>query len=92
MTAIGPGDFVECVSAVNTCHLPNGYAHGCVYVVEECFREFGWDALNCVGMARPADIGSDQRGWPIEAFRPIYRPRADLIETLLAPAPEMEPA
>lgn len=31
-------------------------------------------------------------GWGAYRFRPIYRPKADLIERLMQPAPDVAPA
>ena len=93
--AIGPGDFVECIAlGVSLEGFVTGYVIGAAYLVSEigCDERGPW--LNCVGMPRPKDVGFyNYPGWDFGAFRPIYRPKSEIIESLKAPAPkELEPA
>ncbi len=90
--AMGPGDFVECVQ----CGDPViGFHPGVIYIVEGAGYWNGRPWLTCVGKPIPADFGYGPEygpGWTASAFRPIYRPKASIIEALKQPAPEMEPA
>lgn len=87
MADIGPGDFVECVRVTK----PNSaFAMGAIYVVEAVIKPTSCDlcaspchGLHLVGMHR------HPHGWCINCFKPVYRPKSDLIETLKQPAPEM---
>lgn len=94
---IGPGDFVEvtAVGPVPPGGQPSGYRVGALYVVDDVGVWHGQHWLNCVGMRRPVDCGYPAciPGWNAKAFRPIYRPKSSLIESLNAPAPsEREPS
>jgi len=83
---IGPGDWVECVQTSTEKPLgqQTGFRLGGLYLVDEGGVTFGHAWLNCAGMARP-NCGF-WRGWNAKSFRPIYRPKADFIESLKAPA------
>lgn len=84
MTAIGKGDWVECVD-----NRSRDY-EGC----EERLRLGG---LYCVERADIAPCGDPaiwlieataacpEQGFRLDRFRPIFRPRADFIEALKAP-------
>ena len=96
MSAIGPGDWVECIRTGDgrADHPGRGFTLGKLYCVREvsaknypcpCGRTCG--GLRFTNMKDPA-IG----WWSACAFRPIYRPKADFIEALKRPAPEQEPA
>lgn len=91
--AIGPGDWVECIS--NGEDRPGcggrGYKIGALYVVSDVHLWRGFAQINCVGRVRPEEFGLPNPGWSIRAFRPIYRPRADFIESLKQPAPSPTP-
>lgn len=97
MSAIGKGDWVECVS------YDGGHPHparmvgtltvGGIYRVRKVVR--GRDSVRGV----PADgiqvdgvyayhANGVEGAWHPDRFRPIYRPRADLIESLLQPLSE----
>jgi hypothetical protein len=88
--AIGPGDFVECIA---------GHASriGRVFRVLDigppnfCFVCGGCQGLELSEQRRASTGG----WWCPTGYKPIYRPRADLIESLMQPAPsmpEVEPA
>lgn len=84
---IGPGDWVECVSAPNG-HI-TGFRAGGVYKVSEAFTIEGRSLLNFAGMPKPkAVLPNGGPGWFIVYFRPLYTPKADLIESLLNPVEE----
>lgn len=81
MSAIGPGDFVECVS--RSANFPDRLADGAIYsvraVVPGPFKnsDFGVH-LREVDNANP-------NGWSNHLFRPVYRPKQELIQSLKAP-------
>lgn len=62
-----------------------GFNVGELCIVSDCgvVGDHAW--LNCVGKIRPEDCGVPIPGWNASAFRPIYRPRAEFIESLKAP-------
>jgi len=90
---IGPGDWVECIAA---CVLDPTNRHnkslsnltlGGIYQVEEVLAD-AWDDL---GLVLVGVYNTHwQRAWRADRFRPIYRPNADLIESLLNQAPPVE--
>lgn len=85
---VGPGDFVECIDtdAGPECEPhPRGYRTGELCVVEEVGEDDFGPWLNCVGKVRPADYGDPYPGFDICWFRLVYRPRADLFQSLKAP-------
>lgn len=100
MSAIGPGDWVECVDdspprcvndfgpdlKVGVVVLHRMY---CVDEIDEPTEEVPelglWFADE--DSVRIDGDGYD-RSWAADRFRPIYRPRADLIESLLQPLSE----
>lgn len=79
VSAIGPGDWVECVDSRGWEHL---VPVGSVHLVEDVTMWQGRiPSLILKGIASP----SGYREVLAECFRPIYRPKADLIESLKAP-------
>lgn len=92
-SAIGPGDFVECVNA-EPCALwgDPGLREGGIYQVEavamrrDSVSGFEGAAVRLVGYVHPTTEGVRWLG--ADRFRPIYRPNADLIESLKQPAPD----
>ena len=88
MSAIGPGDWVEAIGpkGVESPRAPGVFGGG-VYCVEalvwtnpHCGGCGGEHAgIHLVGKARA------RNGWRGCEFRPVYRPKADLIESLKAP-------
>lgn len=89
MSAIGPGDHVECIYAPNSRH--SGFQVGGVYIVSEVGAD-GWfwgDWLNCVGMPNPVECRlSDAPGWLLAAFRPVHRPTNKFMTALMQLAPK----
>lgn len=84
---IGPGDWVECVKCSPHGHM-RGLRLGGVYRVCEIIhgpRSCDGCGTNHEGLALDGLFANP--GWAICAFRPIYRPRADLIQRLLSPVP-----
>ena len=86
MTApIGVGDFVECVN--DAPHEWKGVKRlslGSVYQVRG-FHPRG--SIYLRGVVLPKGPKGIEAGWGLPRFRPIYRPKAELIQSLLAPAP-----
>lgn len=93
MSTIGPGDWVECVRGArsNFSWCPEEVVAGCLYRVTEVDQASDWRGNLAEGLFLQ---GFDQRhGWSVERFRPIYRPKTDLIESLKTPAKrEHQPA
>ena len=91
MSAIGPGDWVECVDASpHPNHkVSTKLVQGALYRVREesVCPETGKNGLTLCGVLLPihSKIGREI-GWLLSRFRPIYRPKADLIESLKTPA------
>lgn len=91
---IGPGDFVECVDA-----SPDWWGDPVPLVVGQIYRVLGIDWGEGARISPPglehapglwlAGVRSenDEDSFALDRFRPIYRPRADLIEQLQQPAP-----
>jgi hypothetical protein len=96
---IGPGDFVECVHAdairgvwAGQCWEPGAaLTKGAIYTVREVFIDVaGREALDLVEVQRGPEAvkgWGGRIGYAPERFRPIYRPKSDLIESLKQPAP-----
>lgn len=90
---IGPGDWIECVRAGPNLHTVCGVRVGGIYCVE-AMQEMD---VSCAACASCDRVGLRLVGQPIKVkgyradwicgggFRPIYRPNADLIESLKAP-------
>jgi hypothetical protein len=94
--AIGPGDWVEFLGYGGN---PGSFSGadgtklrvGGLYQVEEIIRAAmstggTCEAITLVGIHRLSVRGRRMAYLP-ERFRPIYRPRADFIESLKAPSP-----
>ncbi len=93
MSAIGPGDWVECV---NNTPLPD---HSGVYL--DALRELRVGAIYqvrafglggtilLVGLQSGSErLGyAPPHGWMVARFRPVYRPNQEIIESLKQPAP-----
>lgn len=102
MTAIGPGDWVERVALSAGGGVDGIYAAvgevpkiGKIYrvrAVAGLVNHTGkpWDGLRLEGikLRAPRYPDRDDLWMQVEAFRPIYRPREDLIATLLEPLPD----
>lgn len=83
-SAIGPGDWIECVRT----KLPDSPNRGRIFRCEEIV--FGYGCKDCgkeCGGLVLFGVRSDHPTGSYSAcgFRPIYRPKADLIEALKAP-------
>lgn len=93
---IGPGDWVECVQNRHPTTLPpRGLIVGRCYMVSAAGVTPAHDVqpgvpwVRLVGVPDPAPKWGYRAAW----FRPVYRPKADLIESLKAPpqtAPKRE--
>ncbi len=103
MNAIGKGDWVECVE--DDSDVMGEIRRGAVYQVREVIPEAAFEDCNMHGpdCAQPGlDLEGqpedEERCWCAGSFRPIYRPKAELIQSLLAapapttPEPVSEPA
>jgi hypothetical protein len=91
MNAIGPGDWVECVSnQVAGCAPQTKLVVGRVYLVTKVGVTPPRDPYPNVPWVRLREVKEDPRRWGFRAewFRPIYRPREELIEQLLQPVSE----
>lgn len=89
MTApIGPGDWVECVNA-SPFHSRNAVSNrlrvGAIYQIANCGLDPG-DGVPIVWLVG-LDSGDFTRAFLAARFRPIYRPKASLIESLLTAKP-----
>jgi hypothetical protein len=88
--SIGPGDYVECLRPVGEKGRIETIP-GNVYRVRDVGEQGGGVWLSIVGIPDPNQLGYPCPGWGAEAFRPIYRPKAELIASLKQPSPELEP-
>lgn len=94
---IGPGDWVECVESRQGTLL---LRVGAIYQIE-AVRNFEWSCdgcepgecdqcgVRCVGLdsSRPGYSG----GWICSRrFRPVYRPKSEIIQALKQPSPTRE--
>ncbi len=86
MDAIGPGDFVECISE----DMDDGLRFGAVYQVTEIMAEDHYPC-NChfrigQGGLRLKELPTrEDQAWCVYNFRPIYRPKSEFIESLKIP-------
>lgn len=80
--AIGPGDWVECVRAEDPDGRYLGKVFRCLKVVpsQDCELNHG----PCAGLTIEG-MPITLHGWAMCCFRPIYRPKASLIERLKQP-------
>jgi hypothetical protein len=94
---IGKGDFVEAIKS----QLGEGCSitAGATYHVEQVYPpDFGMECIVCgpdsTGVGLVGQPHSAEGHWCMCAFRPIYRPKAELLESLLhdITAPSLEPA
>lgn len=83
---IGPGDWVECVATSVDFGFRPGQIYRCtgappkVLPCKTCGKEHTGLTLSQAPAPRPATWL-----WPICCFRPIYRPKSELIEQLKQP-------
>lgn len=87
--AIGPGDFVECLSIGENPNGPaaRGYAVGGVYIVSDVHVWCGEALLNCRGRHRPEEFGFIFPGWHASYFRPIRSDITSIERLLTEPIP-----
>jgi hypothetical protein len=87
MSAIGPGDWVECVK--DSVDIPGTFVVGSLYQVTKLTKtcpRMG-PGVQILGKPSQSELRfTGKYGWAIHLFRPIYRPKADLIESLKTPA------
>lgn len=89
MSAIGPGDWVECVSLNCGCETARPDDAALFLSEGSSYR------VTRVGRAGNGDEAVEIADWPDTPFcpghfRPTYREDPDLIESLKQPAPERE--
>lgn len=92
MSAIGPGDFVECVTT-RWLHKPGGFFWefsdapellvGAVYRVREV-NSSGGVSLAGFPLTHPYD------GYNARRFSRLYTPKASIIQVLRLPAPDVQ--
>jgi hypothetical protein len=93
MSAIGPGDWVECVRRPRLGVLVAGALY-CTAEIERyptACRSCGkaCPGIRLVGEVNPSAAGWDGHDWWGSClFRPIYRPKSSIIEQLKQPSPE----
>lgn len=92
MSAIGPGDFVEVIGGSGK-QIPVG----AIVLVSEVRASEAWQCATEAGCEFGVRLSAapnppDGRFWCGCCFRPIYRPKASLIESLKTPAPATEDA
>lgn len=87
MDAIGPGDWVERIADGTLRHVPAGTIALVLGVVERV------EPCSVCGPVRGLLLDLPQDfAWCVNHWRPIYRPKSEIIEALKQPAPELEPA
>lgn len=91
MAAIGPGDWVEALITDTAEHGFIAVTRGQIYCVAAAFpASYSCDTCSAVGLGLllvgDAPTCPDVECWCGECgFRPVYRPKADLITDLLKP-------
>lgn len=92
---IGPGDWVEYVglpaSLIPAPGVRVAHVFGAIYRVTEVGRA----CTDGAGRRWPSlrtTASNPHKSTPVASFRPVYRPRSDLIESLLTRKPEEVPA
>lgn len=95
MSAIGPGDWVECVNTIpeHGCFwgVDDRLARGALYQVLDAFMDRDSDSvLSLVGHRRSAAAVAQNghHGYLASRFRPIYHPKSELLESLLRKSDE----
>ncbi len=93
MSAIGKGDWVEYTGIPAGTGSPagiialagSGFRRRVPYLVADVGYQGGEPWVSISGMPTPMDFGYPCPGWAAGCFRPVYRPKADFIESLKAP-------
>ena len=83
---IGPGDWVERIDDINEL-APRGTIARCVEIDSEEGTCSVCGDVNC-GLLLTVKHHPGDDYWCPNHWRPIYRPKADLIERLLEPVPD----
>jgi hypothetical protein len=92
---IGAGDWVECVSFQGIMVCGNSESNapslivGRIYQVEEVFPPSRFaDGESGISVQEVKDIDENGNRWAfcLECFRPIYRPKSSLIESIKTPS------
>lgn len=86
MSAIGPGDWVECVDCIPSDKPTAKFALGSIYQVEDCVFVPGIKQPHGLIIKEMPRSSHPTGAYCATAFRPIYRPKAGLIESLKTPA------
>lgn len=93
MSDIGPGDWVECIRSADVLTpggLRGAVTAGAVYRVERIFRVEGRCGVcrdhpgTVLVLGQTAESGA---GWCPCSFRPLYRPKEQLLRDLMEPVP-----
>lgn len=86
MSAVGPGDWVECVDVAPRPNQPSRYRVALAQLqVGKLYRVVGEAEIRGLIIEGVRAAAEPALGWKVERFRPIYRPKQELIETLKAP-------
>lgn len=94
MSAIGPGDWVECVNARPShwygydCGLVVGAVYQVRAIIPAAISPFGDTGLglHLHEIVRPLDVDwGTEPAFCATRFRPVYRPKSELIQGLLQP-------
>ena len=86
MSAIGPGDYVECINA-DPMTMVGGCERLTIGNIYRVLTVFDWWGDSSVELESPK---SDHvtGGFRLTHFRPIYRPKQSIIKQLKRPAPK----
>lgn len=92
---VGPGDWVECIDASTPANRTyNPLALGALYCVDAVIPRSNTcprDGCTCVlRLAKVVTKPPHMPGFCPSRFRPVYRPKAEVIQALLQPAPAKE--
>lgn len=93
---IGPGDWVEYVGdydeafVVGRLYCVRRIVSTGISVVCACHGKEQAFGLDVHEVQLPPNDEYHESAWCPDGFRPIYRPKADLIEQLKQPAPDIE--
>lgn len=90
---IGPGDYAECVdSSPGWATGATGLVHGRIYRIKDVLREHTHAITGCPTAGVILHDGPNPHNpWDISRFKPIYRPKTSLIQSLLSDVPTDTP-